>query len=347
MQYGDRRLTIGYWAAQEQYSPHELTQFARSAEEVGFETVISSDHFHPWFSSRGHGGFTWAWMGATAAYTKNVRLGTGVTAPDRYHPAIIAQAFATLDSMFPGRFILGLGAGEAMNSIPLGIVRPSPAQSVTRLKDALNIITRLWSGNFEDFDGFFYRLRNAKLYTTPRKKIPIFVAAGGSSTAKLAGEYGDGIVGFSGGEDALKIALDTAKEHGKDPDKFDRMIEFKCSYALDYESALESVKIWRSTMVPKIISSDVSDPRKLEKKGETEVPVKKIEETWKIVTNVEDLINPIEELHKKGYNYVQVHSSSPNEMAFIHEFARKAMPHLKREIQQQTTTARNADSNHS
>jgi coenzyme F420-dependent glucose-6-phosphate dehydrogenase len=325
----DDSLTIGYWTAQEQYAPHELTQFARSAEEVGFETVVSSDHFMPWFNARAHGGFTWAWIAATAAYTAKIRFGTGVTAPDRYHPAVIAQAFATLDSMFPGRMMLGLGAGEAMNSIPLGIVRPSPGQSVLRLKDAVEIIRRLWSGNYEDFDGFFFRLRHAKLYTTPRSKIPIFVAAGGHSTAKIAGEFGDGVIGFSGGEDALKMAMDSAKEHGKDLDNFGRMIEFKCSYAPDYESALESAKVWRSTMVPHVLSSDTSDPRKLEEKGEKEVPDKKIEDTWSIVTNVEDLIKPIQELQRKGYNYIQVHSSSPREMEFIHEFGKKAMPHLK------------------
>lgn len=306
-----------------------LTEFARTAESVGFETVVSSDHFEPWFNTGAHGGFTWAWLGASAAYTKNIRFGTGVTAPDRYHPAIIAQAFATLDSMFPGRFMLGLGAGEAMNSIPLGIVRPTPGQSVMRLKDALMIIKRLWSGNYEDFDGFFYRLRKAKLYTVPRAKIPIFVAAGGKSTAKLAGEYGDGVIGFSGGSNAMNIAIETAKEHGKDPSKFGRMIEFKCSYAKDYEQALDSVKVWRSTMVPDVLSSDVSDPRELEEKGAKEVPDKKIEETWKIVTNVEDLVKPIEDLEKEGYNYIQVHSSSPNEHDFITQFGKKALPHLK------------------
>jgi coenzyme F420-dependent glucose-6-phosphate dehydrogenase len=200
----DSDITIGYWAAQEQYAPHQLTQFAKTAEDMGFDTVISSDHFLPWFNTGANGGFTWAWIGASAAYTKKIKFGTGVTAPDRYHPAIIAQAFATLDSMFPGRLMLGLGAGEAMNSIPLGIVKPSPGQLVLRLKDALEIITRLFKGNFENFDGFFFRLRNARLYTPPRNKIPIFVAAGGHSTAKLAGEFGDGVIGFSGREDALK-----------------------------------------------------------------------------------------------------------------------------------------------
>jgi coenzyme F420-dependent glucose-6-phosphate dehydrogenase len=331
----NKKLTdaiIGYWTAQEQYAPHELTQFTIAAEKGGFETVTTSDHFMPWFNTGGHGGFAFAWIAATAAYTKRIRFCTGITAPDRYHPAIIAQAFATLDSMFPGRIMLGIGAGEAMNSIPLGIVKPSPGQMVLRLKDALDIITRLWSGNFEDFHGFFYQLHKAKLYTPPRTKIPIFVAAGGKRTAKLAGVFGDGMIGFSGnqkGEEVLRVAIETAKEHGKEKEQFGRMIEFKCSYSEDYDRALDSVKRWRSTMVPGVLSSDISDPRKLQEKGEKEVSDKEIEENWRIVTNVEDLIKPIEETVKKGYNYVQVHSSSPDEMAFLKQFTEKALPHLK------------------
>jgi coenzyme F420-dependent glucose-6-phosphate dehydrogenase len=324
--------TIGYWTAQEQYAPHRLTEFAIEAEKGGFEMVMSSDHFMPWFNTGAHGGFAWAWIATTAAYTKRVRFCTGVTAPDRYNPAVIAQAFATLDSMFPGRIMLGLGAGEAMNSIPLGIVKPSSGQSEMRLKDALEIITRLWSGNFEDFDGFFYRLRKAKLYTPPRSKIPIFVAAGGKHSAKLAAEHADGIIGFSGGEkgqEVLKTAIEEAKKHGKDESKFGRLIEFKCSFNEDYERALDSVKIWRSTMVPGVLSSDTSDPRELEEKGEKQVSDQKIEDTWKIVTNVEDLIKPIEETVKQGYNYIQVHSSSPNELDFVKQFTEKALPHLK------------------
>jgi coenzyme F420-dependent glucose-6-phosphate dehydrogenase len=211
----EEAATIGYWVVQEQYDPTELTRFTIEAEKGGFETVVSSDHFMPWFNSGGHGGFAWNWISATAAYTDKIRLGTGVTAPDRYHPAIIAQAFATLDSMFPGRVMIGIGAGEAMNSIPLGIVKPSSGQMELRMKDALEIITRLWSGNFEDFDGFFYRIRHAKLYTLPKTKIPIFVAAGGRHSAELAGEFGDGVIGFSGGansDEVLRIAMETAKK---------------------------------------------------------------------------------------------------------------------------------------
>jgi coenzyme F420-dependent glucose-6-phosphate dehydrogenase len=321
---------IGYWAAHEQYPPYELTQFVIDAEKGGFETVVTSDHFLPWFNTGAQGSFAWTWIASTAAYTKKITIGTGVTSPDRYHPAIIAQAFATLDSMFPGRITLGMGTGEAMNSIPLGIPRLSSGQSVLRLKNSLEIITKLWDGNFEDYNGFFYRLKHAKLYTLPRRKIPIIVATGGKVTAKLAGELADGIITFSRDEEVMRAALDSARKRGKDVGKFKRMIEFKCSFDLDYEKALDSVRIWRSSMVQNILSSDISDPRKLEEKGSREVSDKMIEETWKIVTNVEDLVRPIEDLVKTGYTHIQVHSSSPDEDKFVKQFSSRALPHLKK-----------------
>jgi coenzyme F420-dependent glucose-6-phosphate dehydrogenase len=325
---------IGYWAAQEQYPPDKLLQLAVAAEKGGFETVVTSDHFQPWFNTNASGGFAWAWIASCAAMTKKIEIGTGVTAPDRYHPAVIAQAFATLGSMYPGRIMLGIGAGEAMSSIPLGIVFPSPGQRVRRLEDALEIITRLWSGNFEDYHGFFYQIHDAKLYTPPRKKIPLFVAAGGHHSAELAGRFGDGIIGFSGGagEDVIKTAEDEAKKHGRDPAALEKLIEFKCSYDPDYDKALESVGIWRSTMVKGVLESDVSDPRKLEEEGKKEVSDKEIEGTWKIVSKVDELIKPIEDLVKQGYNRIQVHSSSPDEFQFVKQFTENALPILNQSM---------------
>jgi coenzyme F420-dependent glucose-6-phosphate dehydrogenase len=328
-------VKIGYWAAQEQYSRDKLLQFVIAAEKRGFETIVTSDHFHPWFNTDASGGFAWAWMGSCAAMTKKIEIGTGVIAPDRYHPALIAQAFASLASMYPGRIMLGLGAGEAMNSIPLGIVFPSPGQRVQRLEDALEIITRLWSGNFEDYHGFFYQIRNAKLYTKLRKKIPLFIAAGGQYSAELAGKFADGIIGFSGGEEGKKVisvAEDAAKKHGRNPEILEKLTEFKCSYNPDYDKALDSVRIWRSTMTAGVLDSDVSDPRHLEKKGEKEVSDKKIEETWTIVTSINDLIKPIEDLMRQGYNRIQVHSSSPDEFQFVEQFTENALPILKQNM---------------
>ena len=322
-------VRIGYWAAHEQYSPTQLTKFVIAAEEGGFETVFTSDHFMPWFNSGAHGGFAWAWIAACAAVTKRIQFGTGVTAPDRYHPAIIAQAFATLDEMFPGRIMLGLGAGEAMNSIPLGIVFPSPGQRELRLKNSIEVIRKLWEGNFEDYSGFFYDVHHAKLYTPPKARIPLLVAAGGRHSAQLAGKYADGVIGFSGSENIIQIALDAAKNNGKNPDGFERLIEFKCSYDPDYQKALDSVKVWRSTMTKGVLSSDISDPRKLEEEGANQVSDKQIEETWTIVTDVEELIKPIEALVEQGYSMIQVHSSSPDELSFVKAFGSRALPRLK------------------
>ena len=323
------RIEIGYWAAQEQHGPSELLQHVAAAEKAGFESVFTSDHFMPWFDRGAHGGSAWSWMAAAAASTKTMKVGTGVTAPDRYHPALIAQAFATLDDMFPGRIVLGLGAGEAMNSTPLGIDFPVPGQREERLKETLEIVTRLWKGDFQDYSGLFYRLFNAKLYTPPRKKIPIFVAAGGKRSADLAGTYGDGVIGFSGGKDAMKAAVEAAKNHGKSEDSFGRLIEFKCSYDKDHQRALDATKVWTSTMVKGILGSDLADPRKLQERGDREVTEKDIETVWSIVTDVEDLIKPIELLVGEGFNIVQVHSASPDELSFIQEFSQKVLPHLR------------------
>ncbi|MDG6902736.1 MAG: TIGR03557 family F420-dependent LLM class oxidoreductase [Nitrososphaerota archaeon] len=324
-------VEIGYWAAQEEHSPSQLLFNVSEAEKGGFESAFTSDHFMPWFDRGAHAGFAWSWVAACAAQTKQLKLGTGVTAPDRYHPALIAQAFATLDDMFPGRVVLGLGAGEAMNSTPLGVDFPSPGQREERLKEALEIITGLWKGEFMDYPGFFYRLVSAKLYTPPKTKIPIFVAAGGKRTAELAGTYADGVIGFSGGKDAMNAAVDAAKKHGKSESDFGRLIEFKCSYDKDYQRALDSTRVWTSTMVKGILGSDLADPRKLQARGDKEVTDKDIESVWSIVTDVEDLIKPIEDLVQEGFNIVQVHSASPDEASFVHDFTSKALPHLQGE----------------
>ena len=326
-------VEIGYWAAQEEHSPSELLSNAAAAEQGGFESVFTSDHFMPWFDTRAHGGFAWEWLAACAAITKKMKVGTGVTAPDRYHPGLIAQAFATLDDMFPGRVVLGLGAGEAMISTPLGFDFPVPGQREERLKETLEIITRLWQGGFQDYPGFFYRLVNARLYTPPKTKIPIFVAAGGKRSAELAGTFGDGVIGFSGGKDAMNLAVEAAKKHGKGGDDFGRLIEFKCSYDKDYKRALDSTRVWTSTMLKGILGSDLADPRRLQERGDREVTDKDIESVWSIVTDVEDLIKPIELLIQEGFNKVQVHSASPNEPLFIREFTSRALPHLRSERQ--------------
>ena len=159
------------------------------------------------------------------------------------------------------------------------------------------------------------------------------MAAGGKHSAELAGTYGDGVIGFSGGKDVMKVAVEAAKNHGKSEESFGRLIEFKCSYDKDHQRALDATRVWTSTMVKGILGSDLADPRKLQERGDREVTDKDIESVWSVVTDVEDLIKPIELLIKEGFNVVQVHSASPDELSFIRDFTRRVLPHLRGENQ--------------
>jgi coenzyme F420-dependent glucose-6-phosphate dehydrogenase len=137
--------SLGYWAAHEQYSMHDLLRFVVEAEKNGFTTTITSDHFHPWWHDTAYGNFAWIWIAAAAERTKRMQFVTGVTAPiHRYHPAIIAQAFASLDILYLGRIGLGLGTGESMNETPLGFDWPRPKARLKRVIEAAQIISKLW-----------------------------------------------------------------------------------------------------------------------------------------------------------------------------------------------------------
>ena len=182
---------VGYWASQEQYSMQDLLKFVTEAEHNGFKTCLTSDHFHPWWHDNGYGNFTWVWLAAAAERTKNMEFITGVTAAVyRYNPAIIAQAFASLDVLYTGRIGVGVGTGEAMNEVPLGFDWPSADVRLARTTEAIQIIRKLWEGSkkekennnnndngFIEFNGQYFKIKNAKLYTPPSsEKIPLYMA---------------------------------------------------------------------------------------------------------------------------------------------------------------------------
>ncbi|MEM2111829.1 MAG: TIGR03557 family F420-dependent LLM class oxidoreductase, partial [Candidatus Bathyarchaeia archaeon] len=188
-------LKMGYKIAFEQYQPDALLQHAILAEQYGFESLWASDHFHPWGHTGAGGGFAWTWIASAAERTKKMEIGTSVTAPIlRYHPALVAQAFATLSFMYSNRIFLGLGTGEALNESPLGYTWPSPSQRVEMLEEAIIMIKKLWNEEFVSFKGKYYRLKKANLYTKPDKPPKIYVAAGGPRVAELAGRMADGII---------------------------------------------------------------------------------------------------------------------------------------------------------
>jgi coenzyme F420-dependent glucose-6-phosphate dehydrogenase len=341
--------SLGYWAAQEQYSMHNLLRFVIEAEKCGFTTTITSDHFHPWWHDNAYGNFTWVWIAAAAERTKIMQFVTGVTAPIyRYHPAIIAQAFASLDVLYPGRIGLGLGSGEAMNESPLGFDWPRARARLTRTQESIQIIKQLWNQRkksdegFLNFNGEYFLMRNAKLYTPPSKHIPIYMAATGQQATKVAAKYSDGLISYLQPNEAgnvLGVFDSTAEKEGRDPNTLEKIAEYKVSFSEDYEQAFKSATFWRATLIKNIFGSDISDPRKLQRKAEKEVPDEKLKQAIQITTSIEDCIKTLEEYFNAGFTRVYIHSTSPDEIRFIQMFSKKVMPHFNIQPRDQKVAA--------
>ncbi len=168
-----------YACGHEQFDPHTLLEHAAAAEHAGFDGIGCSDHFQPWWEG-GQSGQAWVWLGALGQVTRRVPIGPAVTAPvHRYHPALVAQAFATLEYLYPGRTYLGLGSGESLNESPFGMDWPEPAEQLERLEEALVMIGRLFDGEVVDWDGPHFRAKGAFLHTRPARRPPIYVSAFG------------------------------------------------------------------------------------------------------------------------------------------------------------------------
>jgi coenzyme F420-dependent glucose-6-phosphate dehydrogenase len=186
---------FGWLCSHEAYQPEVLIGQAVAAEKAGFDIVTASDHFHPWVDDNSAAGFVWTWLGAAAARTEAVGLATSVTCPlFHYHPALIAQAAATVDRISGGRFVLGVGTGENINEGPLGYEFPAYGERIRRMREALEIIHRLLSGEKLDFEGTYYRCQKAKLYSPPLGEVPVWMAAGGEQSATFAGKHADGLI---------------------------------------------------------------------------------------------------------------------------------------------------------
>jgi G6PDH family F420-dependent oxidoreductase len=186
--------SFGYTLMCEQHDPRDLVRRAVRAEEAGFDFLVISDHFHPWLPSHHHSPFAWSVLGAVADRTERVELATMVTCPFvRYHPAIIAQAAATVAVMSDGRFTLGLGAGERLNEHVVGLGWPAADERHQMLLESIEVIQALWTGEFTSYRGEFVTVEDARIYDLPDRPPAIFVAAGGRDAAELAADLADGI----------------------------------------------------------------------------------------------------------------------------------------------------------
>jgi G6PDH family F420-dependent oxidoreductase len=199
-------MDIGYWLSSEEQGPGALVENARLADEAGFEHVLISDHIHPWVDAQGHSPFVWGVIGAIAASTSRIRLGTAVTCPlIRIHPAIVAHAAATAQALLDGRFFLGVGTGENLNEHVLGDRWPRADERLEMLDEAVDVIRALLGGDYETFRGKHYTVEQAKLYDAPRDAPPIVVAAKAENAAKLAAAKGDGTMNTSPDAGIVKI----------------------------------------------------------------------------------------------------------------------------------------------
>jgi len=185
-----RTLRLGYKASAEQFGPADLLRFSIAAERQGFDSVFVSDHLQPWWHDGGHAPAALPWLGALGASTSHIVMGTSVLTPTfRYHPGVVAQAFATLGCLYPGRVILGVGTGESLNEVALGSAWPDSKERFARLKEAIELIRLLWTEERVSFAGQFYRTDRATIYDRPAVPVPLYVAASGPSATRLADRW--------------------------------------------------------------------------------------------------------------------------------------------------------------
>src|SRR4051812_10580093 len=202
-------MEIGYWLSSEEQTPHDLVENAKRAEAAGFGHLLISDHIHPWVDAQGHSPFVWSVIGAIAQATERIRLGTAVTCPlIRIHPAIVAHAAATAQSLMEGRFFLGVGTGENLNEHVLGDRWPRADERLEMLDEAVDVIRALLGGDYETYRGKHYTVEQAKLYDAPGEPPPIVVAAKAENAAKLAAAKGDGHMNTSPDAEIVKIYRD-------------------------------------------------------------------------------------------------------------------------------------------
>ena len=324
---------LGYSASFEQFHPTDLLRWSRQAEDAGFGGVLASDHFHPWVPAQGQSAFVWAWLGALGAQTSRVRFGTGVTAPGfRYHPAILAQAAATLAAMYPGRFYLGIGAGEALNEHIVGRYWPEAATRSEMLLEGIEVIQQLFSGKVVKHKGAHFTLESAKLYTLPDAPPPIYVATSGPVNSERTGRVADGIIIVGAADEKIRTLLGRfekgARDAGKDPAKMARILQLHVSWAESRDAATEqATREWPNGGMnfPK---ADIRNPEDFEAMAQL-VRAEHYVGRVLISPDFSEHAAYIQHFIDLGFDEVYIHNVGRNQDAFIQGYAREVLPALR------------------
>lgn len=328
-------LKLGYKASAEQFGPRVLLNFAVEAEARGFDSVWVSDHFQPWRHTGGHAPFAFSWLGAVGERTERVLLGTSVLTPTfRYQPAIVAQAFGTLGVLNPDRMILGVGSGESLNEIAVtGAEWPPAKERLARLREAVDLIKRLWTEDFVTFEGTYYRTRNATIYDRPDHLIPIYISAGGPVAAKFAGRVGDGFICTSGkGEQLYKDQLlpaveEGARAAGRDSASIERTIEVKVSFDTDRERALADTRIWAALALPAEDKVGIHDPREMEQKAAAVAD--QAHSRWLVSNDPDEHLEQIRPYIELGFTHLIFHAPGEDQSRFLQLYSNEILPRIR------------------
>jgi G6PDH family F420-dependent oxidoreductase len=322
---------VGYAAMMEQFHPRQLVDFCQAAEAAGFSGIMAADHLQPWTPQQGQAGYVWAFMAAAAERTRG-DIGPGVTCPSfRSHPAVIAQAAATMAAMFPRRFWLGLGSGEALNEHVVAGYWPEVGERISRMFEAIEIIRDLFSGKEVKHRGEFYRMESVRLWTMPEQPPPIYVATAGPVTAEKTGRLCDGLITVGAPEEKIEGVFARfekgAREAGKDPSSMPRILQLHLSWAPTDEDALrQAMSEWPNGGM-KFPKADIRSPNDFAQMAKLVRP--------------EDfqgrmLISSDPDLHRKeiqrfidmGFNRVYLHNVGRNQKEWIECFGREVLPKL-------------------
>ena len=315
-----------YGPAFEQFPPDQLLEQAVAAERAGFDGIACSDHLQPWWDG-GESGATWPTLGAIGQATERIPLGTGVTPTGaRYHPALIAQAWMTLERLNPGRMYLGIGSGEALNEVPVGDDWPSPADQIARMDEALGFIRRLWDGETITEEGRFYTLRDCRLWTRSDARPPIWVSAFGPQAAAVAARHGDGIWTLPDPESTPDL-LQAWRDAGGDGEV---VFQALWSWAETDAAALEGCRVWKGAQPKDHYTRDWHVPGSMYEHGEEEMSDAEFLETGIIGADPEHHVRRIRELEELGASVIVLQNcSGADPMRAIGVYGEQVLPRLR------------------
>ena len=329
-------LKIGYKASAEQFGPRELLEFSVHAEKVGFDSIMVSDHFQPWRHTNGHAPYSLGWLGALGERTSRAIIGTSVLTPTfRYHPSIVAQAFATLGLLCPGRVILGIGTGESLNEVPAtGMEWPGFKERFGRLRESIELMRQLWTEDRVTFEGDYFQTERATIYDRPDELIPIYVAAAGPTAARLAGRVAEGFICTSGKapdlyrETLLPNVAKGLENGGREAKDIEYMIEMKVSFDTDRVRAMEDTRHWAALALSPEEKTGVEDPAEMEKLADA-VPAERAAKRWIVSTDPDEHVERLSEMIDLGFTHLVFHAPGPDQIRFLDLYSSEVLPRLR------------------